>query len=146
MPQFALEPNIIDSFDEKIGEAIKRALNDQRAIQLNNSAGVSIEVYEGERMVRDRKVFIEGTIGNHMSYKKDFESIKYVSDPESGHEYVRFNDIYGMCICLDITGKSFEQILEDASRIVLLGKDKVTPPEGLVEDREKLKEIAPLFK
>lgn len=93
-----------------------------------------------------RKDFIENGVGELMSAKKDFESIKYARSAVTDREYVRVRDIFGKAVTIEITGDDLEKILSDMSRIILMGEERVSVPSGVITDRDALRKIAPLFK
>ena len=91
-----------------------------------------------------RKNFVETGVGTLMSAKKDFESIKYARSAVTDREYVRIRDIFGKAITIEITGDDLEKILTDMCRIILMGEEKVSPP-NCVTDKDTLRSIATLF-
>lgn len=93
----------------------------------------------------NRKNFVEENIGLLMSVKKDYGYIKYARKDISDSEYMRIGDIFGNALTLDITGRSLEDIFEDVSRINLISKEKITPPDNIITDKETLRKIATLF-
>ena len=97
------------------------------------------QVYES------RKRFIEDGIGTMMSARRDFDSIKYARSSVTDQEYIRIRDIFGTAVTIDITGVDLETILSDMCRVILLGEEKISPPDGIVTDKAALREIAPLF-
>lgn len=98
------------------------------------------QVYES------RKNFIEDGIGSLMAVKEDFESIKYARSSVTNREFVRIRDIFGKAATIEITGDDLEKILLDMSRLILMGKEKVSAPSGCITDQEQLRKIYPLFK
>ena len=96
------------------------------------------QVYES------RKNFVE-SIGELMAAKKDFLSIKYARSAVTDREYVRVRDIFGKAATFEITGDDLEKILSDMCRVILMGEENVSAPNGYIEDRETLRKIAPLF-
>lgn len=91
-----------------------------------------------------RKNFVE-SIGDLMAAKKDFLSIKYARSAVTDREYVRVRDIFGKAATFEITGDDLEKILSDMCRVILMGEENVSAPNGYIEDRETLRKIAPLF-
>lgn len=92
-----------------------------------------------------RKDFIENGVGQLMSAKKDFRSIQYARNSLTEQEYVRVMDVFGGAVTIDITGDDLEKVLSDMSRVILMGEENVHAPSGVVTDRNKLREISPLF-
>lgn len=92
-----------------------------------------------------RKNFIENGIGALMAAKRDYAFIKYARAGVTGGEYMRIGDIFGKAVTLDITARDLDQIFEDISRINLIGKEKIAPPDNIITDEETLRKIAPLF-
>ena len=92
-----------------------------------------------------RKNFVENGVGALMAAKKDFKDIKYARSAVTESEYVRVQDIFGKAVTIDITGDDLEKILSDMCRVILMGEEKVSPP-NCVTDMEILRKIAPLFK
>lgn len=93
-----------------------------------------------------RAYFIESTVYNFLKHKQDFGHIKYGRTVKSNKEYVRIGDIKGSAVTLDVTGRSLETIAEDIARIILVGKENITPPDNIVTDPEVLRAIPHLFK
>ena len=91
-----------------------------------------------------RKNFVE-SIGELMAAKKDFLSIKYARSAATDREYVRVHDIFGKSATFEITGDDLEKILSDMCRVILMGEENVSAPNGYIEDCETLRKIAPLF-
>jgi hypothetical protein len=92
-----------------------------------------------------RKDFVESGIKPLMKAKQDFQDLRYARSSITNREYIRITDITGKALTLDITGDSLEKILMDASRIILMGEEKVHAPTGTIIDMEVLRKIAPLF-
>ena len=90
--------------------------------------------------------FIENTVARFLKNKEDFGRIKYGRTLKTGKEYMRISDIQGNAVTLDITGRSFEAIAEDVARILLIGKEKIAPPDNIVTDQEEKRSIYHLFK
>lgn len=97
------------------------------------------------QVFESRKRFIEDGIGNMMSAKRDFDSIKYARSAITDQEYIRVKDIFGKAITIDVTGAELEDILSDMCRVILTGEEKVTPPNGIVTNKEVLRKISTLF-
>ena len=97
------------------------------------------------QVFESRKRFVEDGIGAMMSAKRDFESIKYARSSVTDQEYIRIRDIFGKAVTIDITGVDLETILSDMCRVILLGEEKVAPPNGIVTDKDALRKIATLF-
>ena len=93
-----------------------------------------------------RKSFIEKGVGELMSAKRDFDSIKYARSAVTDREYVRVSDIFGKAVTLEITGDDLEKILSDMSRIILMGEEKVSVPSGVITDQDTLRKISSLFR
>ena len=91
-----------------------------------------------------RKNFVE-SIGELMAAKKDFLSIKYARSAVTDREYVRVRDIFGKAATFEITGDDLEKILSDMCRVILMGEENISAPNGYIDDRETLRKIAPLF-
>lgn len=91
-----------------------------------------------------RKNFVEG-IGELMSAKKDFLSLQYARSAVTDREYIRVRDVFGKASTFEITGDDLEKILMDMCRVILMGEEKVTAPNGYIDDREALRKIAQLF-
>lgn len=96
------------------------------------------------KVYASRKNFIENGIGVLMAAKKDFESVRYARSSVTDREYVRIRDIFGKAVTIEITGDDLEKILSDMCRIILMGEEKVSPP-NCITDRETLRKLAPLF-
>ena len=97
------------------------------------------------QIFESRKRFVEDGIGLMMSVKRDYAFIKYARTGLTDSEYMRIGDIQGRAVTLDITARSLEDILEDMSRINLAGKEKIAPPDNIITDPDKLREISALF-
>lgn len=93
-----------------------------------------------------RKSFIEDGLGGVLQAKQDFAGIKYARNAVTEQEYMRIGDVFGRVVCINITGDSLDKILQEVSRVVLMGTEKVSAPAGVVNDIATLREIAPLFK
>ena len=93
-----------------------------------------------------RKNYIEKTISELLSVKKDFGYILYARTSITDSEYVRIGDITGKAVTLNVTAMSLESIMEDIARIVLLPKEKVSVPSSIVFDKEELRKASLLFK
>ena len=93
-----------------------------------------------------RQNFVEVTLHQALASKPDFDYIKYARDALTDSEYIRIADLQGKACTIDITGRSLEEIVEDVARIVLIPKEKITPPETIVTNPQVLRSIAPLFK
>jgi hypothetical protein len=91
-----------------------------------------------------RKNFVE-SIGALMAAKKDFLSIQYARSEATHREYVRVRDIFGKAATFDITDDDLEKILSDMCRVILMGEENVSAPNGYIKDCETLRKIAPLF-
>ena len=77
----------------------------------------------------------------------DFEAIKYSRSAITGGEYVKISDVLGGYVYLDVTGASLESILKDVCKVVLNGElESHQFPKSIIHDKQKLREIAPLFK
>lgn len=92
-----------------------------------------------------RALFIESTVARLLRHKKDFGRIMYGRTLKTGKEYARISDIQGNAVTLDVTGRSYEAIAEDVARIMLIGKENITPPDNIVTDPEVLRTVAHLF-
>ncbi len=97
------------------------------------------------QIYESRKNFIEEGIGKLMAVKRDYAYIKYARTGLTESEYVRIGDIFGKAVTLDVTARSLEDIFEDVSRINLIGKEKIAPPDNIITDPNTLRKIAPLF-
>ena len=97
------------------------------------------QVYES------RKRFVEDGIGTMMMAKQDFESIRYARSSVTDQEYIRIRDVFGKAITIDITGVDLEDILSNMCRVILISEEKVTPPSGIVTDKDALRKISTLF-
>ena len=93
-----------------------------------------------------RKNFIENGVGELMSAKRDFDSIKYARSAVTDREYVRISDVFGKSVTIEITGDDLEKILSDMSRVILMGEEKVSAPSGVITDKEMLRRISSLFR
>lgn len=93
-----------------------------------------------------RKNFVENGVGELLTAKRDFESIKYARSAVTDREYVRICDIFGKAVTIEITGDDLEKILSDMSRIILMGEEKVSAPSGVITDQDALRKISPLFR
>ena len=91
-----------------------------------------------------RKNFIEG-IGELMQAKKDFLDIQYARTSVTDQEFIRVRDIFGKASTFEITGDDLEKILSDMCRVILMGEENVSVPNGYVDDKETLRRISPLF-
>ena len=80
-----------------------------------------------------------------MAAKKDFLSIKYARSAVTDREYVRVRDIFGKAATFEITGDDLEKILSDMCRVILMGEENISAPNGYINDCETLRKIAPLF-
>lgn len=98
------------------------------------------------QIVANRRNFIEHDIGKILAVKKDFDKIKYAHSGSTDAEYIRISDIIGSSVTLDVTALSLEDIFEEVCRVVLITEDHPIPPRHLIDDRDKLRKIAPLFK
>ncbi len=96
------------------------------------------QVYES------RRNFIDG-IGELMAAKKDFLSIEYARSSVTHREYVRVRDVFGKASTFDITDADLEKILSDMCRVILMGEEDVSVPDGYIDDIETLRKISPLF-
>ena len=93
-----------------------------------------------------RLYFIESTVERFMKHKEDFDYIKYARKAVTDTEYVRIGDVQGRAVTLNITARSLADIAEDIARIILIGKEKIAPPDNIVTDAEELRAIKTLFK
>lgn len=98
------------------------------------------------QMFEKRKRFIEENIYSLLVVKRDFDYIKYARHNLTENEYMRIGDIQGRAITINITGMSLEDIFEVISRMNLLDKEEIAPPQGIVDDADELRAISPLFK
>lgn len=92
-----------------------------------------------------RKNFIENGVGELMSAKRDFDSIKYARSAVTDREYVRVSDIFGKAVTVEITGDDLEKVLSDMCRIILIDEENVSVPSGVVTDKDTLRQVAALF-
>lgn len=97
------------------------------------------------QVFESRKKFVEEGIGTLMQVKQDFAFIKYARTGLTESEYIRIGDVQGRAVTLDVTAKSLEDIFEDLSRIILLKKEKISPPDNIVVDPDVLRKISVLF-
>ena len=94
----------------------------------------------------DRLEYIQGHLFSCLKAFKSFDAIKYVTDSESGAEYVRITDRLGGRGHLNVTGIGNDDIFREVSRLVLNSADaSVRLPESLVTDEMELFYIADLF-
>lgn len=93
-----------------------------------------------------RAYFIESTVDRFLKHKKDFDYIRYTRSKHTDGEYIRIADMQGRAITLDITARSLEDIAEDIARIILIGKEKIAPPDNIITDPSKLRIVSMLFK
>lgn len=98
------------------------------------------------QIYESRKNFVEVGIGAILPVKRDFKSIQYAHSNTTDGEYIRIDDIIGRSVCLDVTALSLEGIFDEVCRIALLGDDRPSAPRTVIEDRDKLRAIAPLFR
>ena len=95
----------------------------------------------------ERRLFVEGHLFSVLKVFPVFEAVKYAKDINTKSEYVRITDSVGGKCYLDITGKAEADIFIAVATIVLMSIGKVkNPPEELIVDIERKKEIAPLFR
>ena len=92
-----------------------------------------------------RKKYIEEGVGGLLAVKEDFLGIKYARHTLTDSEYVRIADVQGRAITLNITALNLEEILEDIARVVLINKERIAPPAGVVTDPAELRTISALF-
>ena len=97
------------------------------------------------QVFESRRRYVEDGIGVLMTVKRDFESIQYARSSVTDQEYIRIRDIFGKAVTIDITGVDLETILTDMCRVMLIGEEKIAPPDGIITDKEALRKIAPLF-
>ncbi len=97
------------------------------------------------QMYASRKNFIDG-MGELMSAKKDFLDIQYARTAVTGQEYVRVRDIFGKSSTFEITGDDLDKILMDMCRVILMGEEKVSVPNGYIDDKDTLRKISSLFR
>jgi len=90
----------------------------------------------------ERKQYIEHTLKEAFKPAIDFEDLEYMHETNMDGEYIRYSNTLGVSFYLDVTSKNDHQILDDVASIVL----KVSPPESVVQDAWKIREIAGLFK
>lgn len=97
------------------------------------------------QVFESRKKFVEEGIATILSAKSDFMYIKYARVGLTESEYIRIGDVFGKSVTLEITAMSLEDIVEDIAKIMLIGNEKISPPESIVTDKETLRKIALLF-
>lgn len=94
-----------------------------------------------------RRLYVEGHLFSCLKVFPMFEAVKYVKDINTKEEYIRITDSVGGKCYLDITKRTEGDIFLDVAQIVLMSTGEVKrPPESLVVDLERKKEIAPLFR
>lgn len=92
-----------------------------------------------------RAHFVEDIVGTFLKQKPDFHYIKFAKSHVTDCEYVRIADRQGRAITMDVTARSLEAIAEDIARILLIEKEKVSPPDNIVTEPHQLREVSHLF-
>lgn len=94
----------------------------------------------------ERRNYVE-SLNAMLTPMQDFDSIHYGKVAITNEEIIKISDKIGGYVYIEVTGDSLESILKDVARIILdTEPDKRRIPRGLITDRQKLREIAPLFK
>lgn len=90
----------------------------------------------------ERKQYIEHTLKEAFKPAIDFEDLEYIHETNMDGEYIRYSNTLGVAFYLDVTSKEDYQILDDVASIVL----KVDPPESVIQEVHRIREVAGLFK
>lgn len=90
----------------------------------------------------ERKQYIEKTLKEAFEPAIDFEDLEYIHEPNMDSEYIRYSNTLGVSFYLNVTSKEDYQILNDVASIVL----KIKPPENVIQEANKIREVAGLFK
>lgn len=78
---------------------------------------------------------------------EDFDSIHYGKAPVTNEEYIKISDNLGGYVYINVTADSLEDILMSIARVILNADlEGKHMPKRIITDRQKLREIAPLFK
>ena len=93
-----------------------------------------------KHIYENKKKFVE-SLNAPLSALEDFEAIEYARNPIQGDEYIRLRDKLGQAFYVNVTGNSEEAILLEVARMTL-----GTKAEGFVTSRERIRQIAPMFR
>ena len=94
----------------------------------------------------ERKKYVE-SLNATLAPIEDFDSIHYGKAAVTNEEYVKISDKLGGYVYINVTADSLEDILMSVARIILNADlEGKHMPKGIITDRQKLREIAPLFK
>lgn len=95
----------------------------------------------------DRKAYVEGlSIG--LNALREFDGIEYTRRTLTGEEFVKISDLTGASMFLDVTHMTKAEILKDVAKVLLMGDidDSRIIPLGFVSDKEKMLDVAELFR
>ena len=95
------------------------------------------------KMYADKANYVNG-LNKALEAMQDFDYIKYArSDIQ---EYIKIADKLGGYVFIDVTGSEKGDILVDVAKVVLNREQEQLMPAGVIHDRNKLRQIAPLFR
>lgn len=95
------------------------------------------------KMYADKAEYVKGMMPT-LEAMEDFDYIKYArSDMQ---EYIKIADKLGGYVFIDVTGYEKGDILKDVAKIILSEEKEHHMPAGVILDRAKLRQIAPLFR
>ena len=96
------------------------------------------------KMYADKETYVNG-LNNALEAMQDFDYIKYART--GVEEYIKIADKLGGYVFIDVTGNEKSDILKDVARVVLNEElDGKQFPRGIINDKVKLRQIAPLFR
>lgn len=96
-------------------------------------------------IIKEKRKYVE-SLNEMLAPMQDFDSIKYANDAITSGEYVKIADTLGGYVYLDVTAMDLEGILKDVARVILSDELGSEYPKSLIHDKQKLREIAPLFR
>ena len=94
------------------------------------------------KMYADKANYVNG-LNNTLEAMPDFDYIKYAR--KGVEEYIKIADKLGGYIFIDVTAYEKSDILKDVAKVVLTDETMLLP-KGTIIDRQKLRQIAPLFR
>ena len=95
------------------------------------------------KMYADKANYVNG-LNNTLEAMPDFDYIKYARTM-NGEEFVKIADKLGGYIFIDVTAYEKSDILKDVAKVVLTDETMLLP-KGTIIDKQKLRQIAPLFR